>query len=68
MGARRGRRNRPTAYEVSFGVDDPDDSTATSDSGRKRDRGGEEASDDLRVRAYIFSLVTLICRPAQILS
>lgn len=41
---------RPRALDLSFGIEDTDDSATTSDASRKRDRG--DAGDaDLRVRA-----------------
>lgn len=46
--SRRGKR--PTAYELSFGFEDTDDSATTSDASRKRDRA--DAGDaDIRVCA-----------------
>ena len=54
MAGRPSRRgNRPRALDVSFGIEDPDDSATTSDASRKRERG--DAGDaDLRVRAWFF--------------
>lgn len=44
------RGNRPSAFDISFRVEDPDDSATTSDASRKRDRG-DTGDVDLRVRA-----------------
>lgn len=50
------RGNRPRALDVSFGLEDPDDSASatTSDAGRKRDRG-DVGDVDIRVRACSLS-------------
>ena len=51
--SRRGKR--PRALDITFGIDDPDDDSATtSDASRKRASDAIDA--DLRVRAWIFHL------------
>lgn len=55
MSTRPSRRgHRPSAWDVSFGHEDTDESATTSASDASRKRGHGDDGDDAGVRAWIF--------------